>query len=1075
MADWLLTQAFPPIRLSAARRLLDSITVDFDLPAYQTSGILEAKLRLSREGEPASIALRSDHSGILASCPLCRTEQDLPCTHAIAVLLIFRERTASRHPLPPALGKSLPSLPFRTSRAETEELRELPCLTLLLAGTRQAPFFVALTRKMTPMDHRQFRLLESGRGRGEGSLPLPALLFCRAFEPHPAKGGDGRAVPGYRPRNGERETLSRYLALPGVRILSARTKTSYRIESPLHCPPVRLMARWADQPGGEVLLEGEVEIGGRGRPVKDVLLINFDQFSLLVGGGSLLFLAREAAFPPMIRRLMERAGDSRPLSPGEWAPFLDPGMREGGAVSVEFHPPDLAPLFGSRSRWRPALRLTGRPGGGLLLTPELRYPDEAAIPLFGPERHRLGDYLPGKDRNDSFPLLLPRDREKELLARNLFEKVARLSSSSSGIPADLSQTGEILDRIVPELEALGFFIDKSEFYDGSILPGPVHVSLGIRDISAQEVELYGQVSTGAGTFPLPGRPPEGTSSLLALPSGVSVYLEGLAREHDREICQLFSLDGDGRGRASRFYVSMIRMLRPDLPLLADPGVKLRPFSPSHLPDEDFERLGNLFLATLRPYQKEAISVLVSLRREGLSGILADEMGLGKTVSILGFLTFLKMENPEVARESRPPLVVLPASLLYNWAHEAGRFSPGLHLHIHAGLNRQARIQEMERADLVLTTYGTLRNDSHLSLGPPFSCLILDEAHTVKNPESRTHQALLSLPASQRILVTGTPVENRLSDLWGIMNLLMPGLLGSRLQFERRFLRENALGEEQNRRIALLGNLVAPLILRRTKEMVLTELPPKVEVDLWIDPTPEERSQYERLRNHGREEILLSDGSRHMAYLTLLLRLRQFVCHPALLPPELAGELEGSSKFDLVCDKISEGVSEGHKILLFSQFTGILDLFEQVLPGLGIGYVRLDGSTPLEERKRRVEAFQAEDPGAPMVFLASLKAGGVGLTLTQADYVFHYDPWWNPQVESQASDRSHRIGQRKTVFVYRFLVRGTVEERVQTLKESKKELFDRLMTFGAGSGEEDFRRLSLEDMINLVDDSSPGDK
>ncbi len=1075
MADLLLTQTFPPIHLSAARRLLESITVDLDLPAYQASGLLEAKVRLSPEGESASLALRSDPSGILASCALCRTEQDLPCTHAIAVLLIFRERTASRYPLPPALGKSLPSPPFRTSREDTEALRELPCLTLLLAGTRQAPFFVALTRRMTPMDHRQFRLLEAARGRGEGSLPLPALLFCRAFEPHPVKEGDGRAVSGYRPRNGERESFSRYLALPGVRILSARTKNPYRIESPLHCPPVRLMARWADQPGGEVLLEGEVEIGGRSRPVRDALLINFEQFSLLVGGGSLLFLAREAAFPPMVRRLMERAGDSRPLSPAEWAPYLDPEMGEGGPVSVEFHPPELKPLFGSRSRWRPALRLTGRSGGGLLLTPELQYPDEAAIPLFGPERHRLGNYLPGKDRESSFPLLLPRDREKELLARNLFEKVARLSSSSAAIPADLSQTGEILDQVVPDLEALGFFIDKSEFYDGSILPGPVHVSLAIRDISTQEVDLFGQVSTGAGTFPLPGRPPDGTSSLLPLPSGVSVYLEGMAREHDREICQLFALDGDGRGRASRYYVSMIRMLRPDLPLIADPGVKLRPFSPSHLPDEDFERLGKLFLATLRPYQKEAISTLVSLRREGLSGILADEMGLGKTVSILGFLSYLKMENPEMGEDSRPPLVVLPASLLFNWAHEASRFSPELRLHIHAGLSRQTRIREMEKADLVLTTYGTLRNDSHLSLGPPFSCLILDEAHTVKNPESRTHQALLSLPASQRILVTGTPVENRLSDLWGIMNLLMPGLLGSRLQFERRFLRENALGEEQNRRIALLGNLVAPLVLRRTKEMVLTELPPKVEVDLWIDPTPEEKSQYERLRNHGKEEILLSDGSRHMAYLTLLLRLRQFVCHPALLPPELQGGLGGSSKFDLVCDKISEGVSEGHKILLFSQFTGILDLFEQVLPGLGIAYVRLDGSTPLEERKRRVEAFQDDDPGAPMLFLASLKAGGVGLTLTQADYVFHYDPWWNPQVESQASDRSHRIGQRKTVFVYRFLVRESVEERVQTLKESKKELFDRLMTFGAGSGEDDFRRLSLEDMINLVDDSSTADK
>ncbi len=1076
MADPLLTEGFPPLPLSAARRLLESMTVELDIPAYHVSGSLSARIRLSREGESTSLTLRSDPSGILASCPLCRTDEDLPCIHGIAVLLVFRERMGSRLPPAPSPARPVPNRPDRTARIDGEALRDFPCLTLLLAGTRQAPFFIALTRQLSPMGHQHYRLLESARNCGGRALSLPADLFCRAFEPYTAKRSDGTSLHGYRPRIGGGKSLFRYIECPGVRILSGRTKKPYRIECPDRWPPIRLLARWSDRPGGDLLLEGEIEISGKGLSIRDFLLINIDRASLLVGGGSLLFLSEETALPPRLRRIVERCGDSRPLSPAEWAPFLDLGESEGTRVTIEFLPSDQAPRFGSRSKWTPTLRLAGRPGGGLLLTPELRYPDRTAIPLFGPERHRLGEYLEGAEGNGTVPFLIGRDREKELLARNLFEKVARLSSSSSTIHADPSQTKEILDRVAPELEARGFVIDRSALHEGSILPGPVHVSLGIRDHSPQEVDLYGLVSTGAGIHPLPGRAAEESSSLLELPSGLSVYLDGEARDHDREICQLFSLDMEGRGRASRYYVSMIRMLRPDLPLVPAPGVHLLPFSPTPLPETDFSRLGKSFFATLRSYQREAVSTLVSLRREGLSGILADEMGLGKTISILGFLSYLKMEALHAPENSRPPLVVLPASLLYNWAHEASRFAPEMRVHIHAGLNRQSRLREMETADLILTTYGTLRNDPHLASGPPYSCLIMDEAHTVKNPDSRTHQALLSLPASQKIAVTGTPVENRLSDLWGIMNLLIPGLLGSRLQFERRFLRENTSGEEQNRRIALLRNLVAPLILRRTKEMVLTDLPPKVEVDVWIDPTPEEKTQYERLRNHGREEILHFEGSRHMAYLTLLLRLRQFVCHPAILPPGLQGGVVRSSKFDLVCDKIAEGVSEGHKILLFSQFTRILDLFEKVLPDLGIAYVRLDGTTPLEERKRRVEAFQSETPGAPMLFLASLKAGGVGLTLTQADYVFHYDPWWNPQVESQASDRSHRIGQRNSVFVYRFLVRESVEERVQILKESKKELFDRLMDFGAEGGEEKILgSLSLEDMRKLLDDSAMIDK
>ncbi len=1067
------SQSFPPLRLSAARRLLEKMTVSLDIPTYEDLGEIHAQVQLS-PGAPVSLIRLVEHGeGLLATCPLCHIRDDLPCTHAIAVLLVFREQHLESPSSPAPPDRPLPAPPFRTDTSEGRRLRDLPCHTLLLAGTRKNPYFVALTSRMSLMTHADFQLLEMTPRRHRPDF-LEAELFSRAFEPVTGHTGEGKTIPGFRPKPGNPEALFRYLALPGIRILSARTKQAYRIETPSQLPAIRFKAQWENLVGHDLCLGGEILLDRSPRPLNEMLWIGFESVSVLCGNGSLVFLSRENAGPSNLRRLLEIAGEGRSLTRFEWPALLEPLLTEPEfRESFEFSPIGTFPRFEARSAWKAVLRIVGRPEGGFFLTPELRYGGHPSVPLFGPERHRLGDYLVVGDSAEPGPILIARDREKELLVRNVFEKVARISSPSESIPVDGEAVEDLLNRVVPELESQGFHIDKTGLHDGTILPGPVHVFIDVSGPSTHDLTLQGRLQTQMGLLPFPGRPPEGNSPLLTLSSGVSVLLEGAARDYYRELCQLFTLNDEGAGRASRYYVSMMHLLRPDLPIIPAPEIELETFAPTPLSEDFFSRLPELCSATLRPYQKEAISFLASLHREGLSGILADEMGLGKTLSVLGFLAYLRLEGLHPPGH-RPPLVVLPASLLYNWAHEIQHFFPKFRVHLHAGTTRQARLKNMEEADLLLTTYGTLRNDPLLASGPPFSCLILDEAHTVKNPDSRTHQALKDLPAPLKIAVTGTPIENRVSDLWGLMNLLMPGLLGSRLQFERRFLRTQEMGPEMDRRISLLRNLVAPLILRRTKEMVLPDLPPKVEVDIWIDPSPEERDQYHRLRTQGRQELLSMDGSLHMAYLTLLLRLRQFACHPVLLSPETTPWTGRSSKFDLVCDKIQEGVSEGHKILLFSQFTRVLDLFEHALPPKGISFTRLDGSTPLEERKRRVDAFQSDDPNAPMVFLASLKAGGVGLTLTRADYVFHYDPWWNPQAESQASDRSHRIGQTKTVFVYRFLMRDTVEERVQALKEFKKDLFVRLMNANTdpsveGSG---LGQLSLEEMRALVD-GDPG--
>lgn len=451
-----------------------------------------------------------------------------------------------------------------------------------------------------------------------------------------------------------------------------------------------------------------------------------------------------------------------------------------------------------------------------------------------------------------------------------------------------------------------------------------------------------------------------------------------------------------------------------------------------------------FCGELRPYQRRGLGWLSFLREFGLGGCLADDMGLGKTVQVLASLAAAAAEP---GRAVRPSLLVAPRSVLDNWRAEAARFVPGLAV---LDFSRPDRWEKdagaIERSDLVLSTYALVRTDAaeFEQRGQRFFLVILDEAHVAKNADSLTSKAVRLLRAHHRLAITGTPVENHLGELWSLFEFLNPGMLG-RLTAFRALADAGATGPALARHREVMQAALRPVMLRRTKAQVLTDLPAKTEQTLWCDLEPEQRACYEALRRHYRQRLLPPAGGAVAAgapaldqgfvVLEALLRLRQAACHEALLDPARIGS--ASAKLDALLPRLEELAEAGHKALVFSQFTGFLDLVEPLLRARNLGFTRIDGSTT--DRAARVERFQTDPQCA--VFLISLKAGGVGLNLTAADYVFLLDPWWNPAAESQAIDRAHRIGQQRPVFAFRMVCRGTVEERVLELQAQKRALCD----------------------------------
>jgi superfamily II DNA or RNA helicase len=515
------------------------------------------------------------------------------------------------------------------------------------------------------------------------------------------------------------------------------------------------------------------------------------------------------------------------------------------------------------------------------------------------------------------------------------------------------------------------------------------------------------------------------------------------------LARLGPLTAGGRatGGVIRYRQSQVALLDALLSAVPEADVDAT-FENARAELRTFERVsaadaGPEFTGTLREYQREGLGWLGFLQRFQLGGCLADDMGLGKTVQVLALLD-ARRESQEAPR--RPSIVVVPRSLVFNWLREAERFAPDLRVLDFTGTARRLSAIDATAIDVVITTYGTLRRDAAELAGVPFDYAILDEAQAIKNPDSGAAKAARLLDARHRLAMTGTPIENRLEELWSLFDFLNPGMLGSASGFSelvRLTEMEESVPAAPSPERDLLARALRPVILRRTKEQVARDLPPRAEQTLSVALEGEQRDFYDALLASYRQSILeqvdrVGIGKARMHILEALLRLRQAACHPVLADPRMRDA--PSAKLDALLPRLEEIAEQGHKALVFSQFTSFLALARVRLETAGIPYEYLDGQ--VRDRQSRVDRFQTD--GSCPLFLISLKAGGHGLNLTAADYVFLLDPWWNPAVEAQAIDRAHRIGQTRSVLATRLVARDTIEEKILDLQASKRALADAIL-------------------------------
>jgi len=475
---------------------------------------------------------------------------------------------------------------------------------------------------------------------------------------------------------------------------------------------------------------------------------------------------------------------------------------------------------------------------------------------------------------------------------------------------------------------------------------------------------------------------------------------------------------------------------------------------------DFEKIERVpvpagLQADLREYQLDGYHWMQFLARYNLNGILADDMGLGKTLQAIAHILAEKESGRD---DGLPSLVIAPTSVVENWQREAAKFAPGLKILILQGADRHTRFEQIPNADIALTSYALLHRDLEVFTQHRFHILALDEAQHIKNPGAIVSGAVRQLDSNHRLCLSGTPVENHLGELWSLMDFLMPGLLGTSETFTNTYRNPIERNGSATKSKALAAR-VGPLILRRTKHDVAKELPPKTEIVHTIELVEQQKDLYETVRatmdKKVRDALALQGTQSQIVFLDALMKLRQICCHPQLLKDQ--SHASESSKFEFLTDLLETLRKEKHRVLLFSQFTSMLAIIEEHLDEIGCSYLKLTGET--KDRQSLVERFQG---GEAEIFLISLKAGGTGLTLTGADTVIHYDPWWNPAAENQATDRAYRIGQDKPVFVHKLICKNTVEERIQQMQGKKDDLATDLL-----SGATQQLTLTQETLENLL--------
>jgi superfamily II DNA or RNA helicase len=644
-----------------------------------------------------------------------------------------------------------------------------------------------------------------------------------------------------------------------------------------------------------------------------------------------------------------------------------------------------------------------------------------------------------------------RDRADEDAAMaRLVSLGARRVLDPYGRTPQLELAPKELPALVRVLAREGWHIEA----EGRLHRAPGAITLDVRS-GIDWFELHGGIDFGGVTASLPAllSAIKRGDSFVTLDDGSVGQLPDAWLARSGWIAELGSPDGSH----VRFRRSQTALL--DAWLAAQPEVSVdEAFAQARQQLATFTGIADVevpatFHGSLRGYQRDALGWFAFLRQFGFGGVLADEMGLGKTVMVLAALD----AHRQAAGDRRPSLIVVPRSLVFNWQNEAQRFAPALRVLDCSSASRRDLFASIGDYDMVLATYGTMRRDIELLKDIAFEYVILDEAQAIKNVRTNSAAAVRLLQGRHRLALSGTPVENHLGELWSLFEFLNPGMLGKAQVFAGA---SSRAGDEE--RLSVLARGLRPFILRRTKEQVAKELPSRTEQTLYCDLEPAQRSVYDGLRAHYRATLLKRVdrdglGRSKMYVLEALLRLRQAACHPRLVDPK--GGEDISAKFDALVPRLQELAEDGRKVLVFSQFTSLLALLRARLNDAGLTHAYLDGRT--KDRAARVREF--EETACP-IFLISLKAGGLGLNLTAAEYVFLLDPWWNPAVEAQAIDRAHRIGQTKAVFAYRLIARDTVEEKVLELQATKRRLAEAIVRADEGLIR-DLRREDLELLLS----------